>query len=117
MQLFHDILHVFTGWRSHTNIVDQSTLRLKWVTSKEAEIEYITDLPSIIVVRPQNRRATVGQDKDKADLTNLSHLESLICKHPELSLFVEHDVQVNGNLKKLRYRVSLIEVACRYIYA
>ena len=86
-------------------------------TSKKADIDYITNLPSTKVVRPPNRRAIVGQDEINAYLTNLSHLESLICKHPELSLFVEHDVQLNGNMKRLRYRVSLIAVACRYISA
>ena len=52
---------------------------------------------------------------DQMDLDNITHLEVLISEHPELSLVIEHDVMVNGAVTRLRFRMSVIEVACRYL--
>ena len=117
MQLFHDVLYIFTGWSQFTDIVDQSTLNMRWEGQLEQEKDYTTNLPWTKVVRLQDRRSNMGQDEEKSDLENLTHLQSIIGKHPELSLLVNHNVLVNGTKKILRYRVSLIEVACRALSA
>ncbi len=116
-QIYHDVLYVFSGWSHHTDIVDQATLRVQWEKPRERDLDYTTDLPHTKLVQTQDRRSKIGQEVDKSDLHNIAHLESVIAKHPELTLMIEHDVLVNGITTRLHYRVSLIEVACRALSA
>lgn len=123
LQLFHDVLYVFTGWKQHTHsskelkVVNQSSLRLQWEGNNEDEKDYTANIPSAKVVRPQDRRSNMGYDDEQLDVQNIANLESIIGRHPELSLIIEHDALVNGSTKLLRYRLSLIEVACRSLSA
>lgn len=115
LQLFHDVTYLFTGWGQHDVTIDQRTLKIHWEKEKTTEISYIDDLPRTKLIRPTERRSDIGQDQDKIDTDNIIHLETLISQHPELSLIVEHNVMVENNTCLLRYRINLIEVACRLL--
>ena len=118
IQLFHDLMYIFVGWDQHGAPVDQKTLSVQWeIPLTTRDVDYVDSIPKTKVVRPQDHCLNLGQELDKADLDNCVHLETLISKHPELSLIIEHDVIVDGNVELLRYRVNLIEVVCRSLAA
>ena len=79
------------------------------------DLEFIDNLPRTKLVLPNERRHDIGVDVEKIDLDNITQLESLISTLYKLSLIVEHDVMVNGEKRRLGYRISMIEVACRLI--
>lgn len=114
-QLFHDIGYLFTGWKQHTAPVSQNHLKIYWEKQKSLEIDYIEDLPRTKLVHPNERHLHMNTDRDKIDLDNVTHLETLICNHPELSLIIEHAVMVNGSERRLRCRINLVEVVCRFL--
>lgn len=115
LQLFHDVTYLFTGWGQHDVTIDQRSLSLNWEKEKTTEIAYVDDLPRTKLVRPTERRSGDGEDLDKIDTDNIVHFETLISQHPELSLIIEHNVMVEQRTCLLRYRINLIEVACRLL--
>jgi len=116
IQLFHDIMYLFTGWGQHGVPVDQRTLKINWEKPLTSDIDYLDDLPRTKIIRP-NERISCEQDVERTDIANIIHLETLIAHHPELSLIIEHDVMVNGVERRLKYRINLIEVTCRLLAA
>ncbi len=51
VQLFHDVLYIFTGWAQHGVLVDQSTLKLQWEKPRDGEFDYTNDIAKTKVVR------------------------------------------------------------------
>ncbi|MEM8643848.1 MAG: hypothetical protein AAGF09_03025, partial [Pseudomonadota bacterium] len=84
---------------------------------RTSDTDYIDDIPSTKVLKPNERHSDLGEDIHKIDHENVTHLETIIAKHPELSLLVEHDVLVNGTKRRLRFRISLIEAMTRSLAA
>lgn len=72
------------------------------------DIDYIDDLARTDVIRHNEQRASKRRELDPIDLDNITHLETLIAEHPELSLMVEHDMIVSGAVTQLRFRLSFI---------
>lgn len=117
VQLFHDVTYLFTGWGQHAVPIDQRTLKISWEKPRTSEIDYIDSLPKTKIIPPNDRHSSFGQEVTQIDLDNIAHLQELISDHPELSLVIEHEVSVNGNVSFLRYRMNLIEVSCRLLAA
>ena len=115
LQLFHDLTYLFVGWKHHGSQIDQKSLKMKWEAPLTGDIKYIDGLARTKTVRPSEQRSIKRRILDQIDLDNITLLETLIAEHPELSVLVEHDVLVNGVVTQLRFRVNLIEVACRYL--
>lgn len=115
LQLFHDVTYLFIGWSQFEAPVDQASLKMNWEASLTRDIAYIDNLPRMKLVKPQGRRSGIGKDADQVDIHNLTHLETLISNHPELSLIIEHNVIVDTAIRQLRYRMNLLEVACRFL--
>lgn len=93
--------------------MDQSTMTLKWEKPVSGAVDFFDTVARTTVVNPQDRQSNIGQEAEQADLNNTTHLEKLISEHPEFCLVIEHDVMVNSTVRRLRYRVNLIEVICR----
>ena len=117
IQLFHDVMYLFIGWEQHGVSVDQSTMTAHWEEQRIVGVNYADDLPISKVMRPHEHRSNSTNGVEQADLDNVAYLETLISKHPELSLVIEHDVIVDGNTERLCDRVNLIEVVCRSLAA
>lgn len=117
VQLFHDLTYLFSGWGSHNAIVDQSTLTINWESNLATDVDYVNTLPRTKIILPNDRRSAQGNDVHQIDLDNIAHLQTIISEHPELSLIIQHEVLVDGNARTVRYRLSLIEVACRTLSA
>ncbi len=116
-QLFHDLSYLFVSWEQHCTLVCQKTMSIKWETSFDRTKDYTECIPRTKAARPQDHQSIIGHEMDRNDLDNVEHLQSLISKHPELSLLVEHDVKVNATTERIAFRVSLIEVACKALAA
>ena len=117
IQLFHDLTYLFIGWSQHGSPVDQKSLTITWEAPLNTDIDYIDGLARTKVMRPYERGSVPRQEMDQSDLENVGHLENLISEHPELSIIIQHEVLVNATVCQLRYRMNLIEVACRYLAA
>ena len=114
-QLFNDLLYLFTGWAQHQATVNQATMKLKWVSEFSGDVGYLKDLPKTMTIKVQDSYLRASTEGQKVDAENLRVLESLLHDHDELCLRVEHDVVVNGTVRRLEYRVNLIEVASTFI--
>ena len=90
---------------------------MKWESTHSNDIDYTDELPRTKIIRPHDLHLAMGQEVEQADLDNITHLESLISKHSELSLLIEHYLLVNGKVNYLHHRVNLIKVACRQLAA
>ncbi len=117
VQLFHDVTYLFSGWSNNGAVVDQSTLTVNWESSLSRDVDYMNNLPKTKIIKPNERRSRQGQEVNQIDLDNIAHLQSVINDHPELSLVIQHDVLVEGASRTVRFRLSLIEVACRTLAA
>ena len=113
VQLFHDIMYVFTSWSHHGSSVDQSTLKISWETTSPPSNNNFDDIPRTRVNRAQDRHSSLAQEVNDTDLHNIEKLEALVSAHAEMSLKVQHDVTVNGSSRRVMYRLNIIEVACR----
>ena len=113
LQIFHDLSYLFVSWSNHGCQVDQKSLSIAWEAPFTEDVDYIDCVARTKVLRHYEKRAMKRRELDQMDLDNISHLEVLISEHPELSLVIEHGVMVNGAVTRLRFRMSLIEVAFR----
>ena len=73
---------------------------LKEIRSDRDQIHKLREHVLTKVLRPMGSRSVLGNEIAKTEIDNLVHLDSLISKHPELTLLIEHDVIFNENTKK-----------------
>lgn len=110
LDLFQSVLYLFTGWAQYDAPVSQATLKLQWEAVCYPSIDFLASLP-----KTRNHRFHSNAiDNQQIDVDNLKILETVISDHPELSLLIEHDVLVDGKSRKLKTRISMIEVACKF---
>ena len=114
MELFQSLLYLFCSWSQYDAPVSQETMQLNWEESSHPNPKFMDNLP--VTKMPQLERGLRlnAIDVQKMDLDNLKLLEGLITDHPELSLLVEHDVLVEGTVRTLKYRISMLEVASKF---
>ena len=118
LQMFHDVLYVFTGWSQHQKLIDQRSLRLSWMDRTPSSfLDSWADIPRMTEVRVQDRYEAETIKSEEVNSGNLKRVSEFISKHPEMTLVVTHDVMVKGKVQTLRYFVSILEVAAKLLAA
>lgn len=112
--LFENLMYLFTSWAQFDAPVLQSTLSIGWEEISITSASWLEDLPKTTMISSSGKTGANSIDTQQSDVDNLKVLQQLIAIHPELSLIVEHDVLVDGKKRSLRYRISMLEVACNF---
>lgn len=113
-ELFQSAFYLFTGWAQFDTPVKQDTMKLKWEELTYPSTSFMKDLPKTKVLKETSTIRSNVIDVQQLDIDNLRILEQLISEHPELCLLVEHEVILEGRSSILKYRISMIEVACKF---
>ena len=117
IQLFHDVMYIFANWAHNEATIDQSSLQVSWEQPLTMNLDDFEGVARTKTVRANDRQSVISHEMDEVDLHNIEQLEKLISGHPELSLKVEHDVLVNGTVRRIRYRINLLEVSAKWLAA
>lgn len=115
LELFNNVLYLFTGWAQHDISIDQNSLQLKWLKPASHDVDYMERIPTVRTVKLAELGKFPDSGRQQLDLNNMKRLESFIGKHPELTLVVEHDVNVCDKPRRLHRRISLIETITKLI--
>ena len=122
IQLFHDVLYLFTGWGTGNNAgnqknVNQKTLRMHWKDSETEDIDYVRRTQYKKEMRIQDRYNMNIFEAEETNDENKKILRMFIRDHPEMCLIVQHDVYVSGEQKRLRFSIYIVDVVCKLVSA
>ena len=115
LELFNNVLYMFTGWAQHDITIDQRSLQLSWLKPASHDVEYMNKIPTTRPFRIADMGKVPGSDRQQLDLDNIKRLESFIGEYPELTIVAEHDVIVGEKPRRLYRRISLIECITKLI--
>lgn len=117
VQMFHDLLYLFTGWGTASNSVDQKSLKMRWKSAGTINIDYVRNVKLMKEVKTQDKYKFCDHEFESTNKENNDTLRQFMFEHPELCLLAEHDVKVGGRTRRLRYRIYIIEVICKLLSA
>jgi len=117
IQMFHELLYLFTGWSQFKVSVDQSSLHMKWKAQASRDVDYLESIPFMREIKPQDRIPSKILQNDAIDNDNLRLMTKFISDHPEMTIVVHHDVVVNGSTRSLRHHINMVEVASKVVGA
>lgn len=115
VELFNNVLYLFTGWAQHDMSIEQRNLEIKWLKQASHDVDYVENLQVTRSIRLTEVVAREDSAKQQLDLDNIKRLETFIGEHPELTIIVEHDVIVNEKPRRLRRHINLIETITKLI--
>ena len=117
LQMFHEVLYLFTSWSQLQSTIDQTSLQIKWKEVGSKSVDYVKTVPSTKEVKVQERYNLHAVKFEGADNENLAALKSFMKEHPEMCLIAEHDVSVSGKIRCLRCNIHIIEVVSKLVSA
>lgn len=115
VQMYHEMLYLFSGWSQFGSCVSQSSLHLKWFQQSSESVQYLNSVPLMKEIKPQERIPSRMLSNDSIDNENVKRLSQIISEHPEMSIVVHHDVKVKGTAMRLRYHINMLEVASKVV--
>lgn len=117
LQLFHDVMYVFSVWAHHQNRIKQNTLRIQWMENSCSSFDYLMEIPQMVEVKVQDKFHGESIESEDVAASNMKNVSQFIKEHPEMTLIITHDVRVDGKITSLRFFVSVIEVAAKLVAA
>ena len=117
LQIFHDLLYVFTGWSQYATNISQGSLKLKWQERSSKSVEFMNNVPQMGELKLLDRLDASCLHSEDIHTGNMNKLSTVLKQHPEMALLVQHDVNVGGKVNKFRHYINIIEVVTKLVTA